>query len=321
MPTPRVVSLVPSATEIVALFDEPGLLVGRSHECDFPPSLAGVPALTSQATPRGTPAEIDAAVRSQLSSGQSLYTLDTARLKSLKPDIIVTQDLCSVCSIDLATVRRTAESMTPRPTVISLNPHTLEQVLDDVLTIGAALDRAHKAESIVIRLRERLAAAQDFVNPYVEGPNVAFLEWTDPLFIGGHWTVQLIERAGARHPLNPTVALPGSGAAAGPQQAQRAAGKSVRIPAEVVEASRPDVIIICPCGFDLARARKAAIELTTLEWLRHTPAHKAGRIAVVDGNQMFNRPGPRLVDAFEWLVGFLQDRPEVIPPGFPFERL
>jgi len=316
----RIVSLLPSATEILCLIGGRALLVGRSHECDFPLGLESVPILTSQRTPDGaSPAEIDAAVRAQLSTNSSLYSLDTALLASLKPDLILTQDLCRVCSIDLNTVLALASTLSPAPQIICLNPQGLEDVYDDILRVGAAAGLSTQAAAAVVSLRERFFRASDHVNQFIDGPNVAFLEWTDPLFIGGHWTPQLIERAGARHPMNPTQGLPDSGAAAGPQAAARVAGKSIRVPPEILIASRPEALIICPCGVPLPQVRTMAAALSNQPWWPELSAVRAGRIALVDGNQMFNRPGPRLVDAFEWLVGWLNDRPELIPTNFPWE--
>lgn len=316
---PRIVSLLPSATEILCAIGAEPFLVGRSHECDFPPSVAHLPVLTAARTSFQSAAQVDRDVRDRLAAGEPLYTLDTALLESLRPDLIVTQDLCAVCSIDLDAVRRVADRLTPRPRVLSLNPATLEAVLDDHLTLGAAVGLDREAEAAVTRMRDRLYRAQELVTPFLDGPNVAFLEWTDPLFIAGHWTPQLIERAGGQHPLNPTVPLPAAGAAEGPiGQTLRAAGKSIAVPPQVLATSRPEVLIICPCGLTLERASREAALLTTREWWPDLPAVRAGRVAVVDGNQMFNRPGPRLVDAFEFLVGYLNDRPETIPAGFPW---
>src|SRR5262249_52332745 len=149
----------------------------------------------------------------------SLYTLDVGVLEALRPDVILTQDLCQVCSIDLGTVRRAAERMSPRPAIVSLNPATIEGVLDDHLAVGRAVGLERQAEEVVVGLRGRMYAAMDHVNPYTDGPRVAFLEWPDPIFVGGHWTPQLIERAGGQHPLNPTrpvESATGAGAAAGP---------------------------------------------------------------------------------------------------------
>jgi len=332
---PRVVSLLPSATEVLCAVGGRGLLVGRSHECDWPVGIEGVPVLTGVRGPGGggdsghaggaglgdDSATIDARVRAAVAAGEALYTLDEALLASLRPDVILTQDLCAVCSIDLAAVRRVAARLSPRPEVVSLDPHTVEDVLDDHLTVGRAVGLEREATAAAVGLRERLFAAGEYVNPFDDGQSVAFLEWTDPLFVGGHWTVQMIERAGGRHPLNPTVARETAGAAAGPQHAERVAGKSVRVSVEALVESAPEWIVVCPCGMGMEATRRAAAGLRGQAWWGALPAVRAGRVALVDGNQMFNRPGPRLVEGFEFLVGWLNGRPAVIPEGFPWERM
>ena len=319
--TPRIASLLPSATEIVALLGATDQLVARSHECDFPPAVLAVPAVTSQNTTARSPAAIDAMVREQLATGGDLYRIDQDALARARPDVIITQDLCAVCSISLDTVRGLAAALSPVPQITSLNPETFEAVLDSILTVGDAIGSAAQAQQAVVELRERFFAAADIVNPFADGPVVAFLEWTDPLYIGGHWTPQLVERAGGRHLLNPCQAKPGSGAAIGPQNAERVAGPSVRVPPEIFEAIKPEYVIVCPCGVGLADAVAQTHELAQREWFKNTPAFQNGRIAIVDGNHMFNRPGPRLVDAFEWLAGWLNDRPELIPADFPVRML
>ncbi len=324
----RIVSLLPSATEsllaITRLPSNPlAQLVGRSHECDFPPSddLNRVPILTASKTRFESSAQVDRAVSAQQATGESLYALDAERLAALRPDVIITQDLCRVCSIDLNTVHGVVAGMSPRPQVVSLNPTTVEAVFDDMLTIGRAIEMEEAAAAVVGSLRERMYRAEEFVTPFAAAPTVAFLEWTDPLFVGGHWTPQLIERAGGLHPLNPTAAPESAGAAAGPVgQTLRAAGPSIRVPAEVIAAIRPEFVVVCPCGLSLEQAWKETALLSQQAWWQELPAVRAGRVAVVDGNQMFNRPGPRLVDAFEWLVGWLNERPELIPAGFPLRR-
>ena len=322
----RIVSLLPSATEIVCAIGAGDLLVGRSHECDHPAQVSPLPALTGQKTAYDPAsgvdaAEIDRQVRAQLDQGGSLYTLNAEALRSLQPDLILTQDLCSVCSIDLEAVRRIAADIAPPggagPEILSLNPHTIEDVLDDMLRVGQASGREREATDAVVTLRERFQRAQEFVNPYEQGPVVGFLEWTDPLFIAGHWTVQMIERAGGRHPLNETVAGKGQGAAAGMQQGARKAGKSIAVSPEIFCATNPEAIVIAPCGLTLDQATDAARSLALQPWWSRTPAARNGRIAIVDGSQMFNRPGPRLADAFEWLVGWLQGQPQLAPAGFP----
>jgi ABC-type Fe3+-hydroxamate transport system substrate-binding protein len=325
----RIVSLLPSATEIILALTGPDALngrgpvqlVGRSHECDWPTGvgLERVPALTAARTTFTTSAAVDQAVRSALKSGESLYTLDTALLASLRPDVIVTQDLCEVCSIDLGTVRAAAATMSPSPQVVSLNPQTLDGVLDDLETVGQAIGLQNRAIQVIAQLRERVSRAQEYVNPYTEPVPVAFLEWTDPLFIGGHWTPQLIERAGGSQPLNPTRPIEGSGAAAGMiGQTMRRAGKSIRISPEALVESRPEWLIVCPCGLTLEQAWRETDLLSNTAWWSKLPAVQRARVAVVDGSQMFNRPGPRLVDALEFLTGLLGDRPNLIPAGFPW---
>ncbi|MGH7244840.1 MAG: ABC transporter substrate-binding protein [Phycisphaerales bacterium] len=320
----RVVSLLPSATESLCAIGGECMLVGRSHECDFPESVKSLPVLTSQSIGpdlASNPAAIDAKVREQLAAGQSLYQVDEKLLRDLKPDLILTQDLCEVCSIDLKAVRRIADALSPRPEIVSLNPQTFEGVLDDLYTIGRVAGLEKQAIETVAKLRERMFAAAEFVNAFEDGPNVVFLEWTDPLFVGGHWTPQLIERAGGRHPLNAPVPKENAGAAAGPQMAERVAGKSVRVAPEIVEAVNPDAIVIAPCGMNLAHTRSCAAALSRQPWFKNLPAVRSGRVALIDGNQMFNRPGPRLVDAFEFLAGWLNFRPELIPASFPWEPL
>jgi len=300
----RIVSLLPSATEILCAIEggEP-MLVGRSHECDFPPSVQHLPALTAQRVDSSlSSAEIDRQVRRALDNHRSLYTIDEQRLRELQPDVILTQDLCSVCSIDLNAVRAIAGGMSPSPRILSLNPRTIEDVFDDILHVGEAAGLRSEAQRAMVQLRGCYWEARDFVNPYHEGSKVAFLEWIDPIFIGGHWTPQLIHEAGGRHTLN------------APGQPSR------RIEARELIAWGPDVIIICPCGRSLERTRREAAALRTTLWWNDLPATRAGRVYLVDGSAMFNRPGPRLVDAFCWLVGILNDRPEVIPTGFPAER-
>ncbi|MCZ6834755.1 MAG: ABC transporter substrate-binding protein [Planctomycetota bacterium] len=303
----RVVSLLPSATETLCAIGGESMLVGRSHECDYPTSLSHLPILTGQRTHATTSAEIDRQVKASLSdeasSEQSLYTLDTDLMKRLKPDVILTQDLCDVCSIDLNTVRSIARDLDPVPTIVSLNPMRMEDIYDDLLKVGQAVNLETQAQKAMVDLRARYWDANDFVNPYVANPEVAFLEWMDPLFIGGHWTPQLIEAAGGRHSLN------------------QAGMKSKQVTPEDLVASMPDKLVICPCGYDLDAIRRELDTLTHAKWWPMIPAVQEHQVVLVDGNQMFNRPGPRLVDAFCWLVSWINDRDEVMPEGFPVESL
>ncbi|MHC5027063.1 MAG: ABC transporter substrate-binding protein [Planctomycetota bacterium] len=306
MTAPRVVSLLPSATELLDFVGGSEFLVGRSHECDFPARVADRPVLTGQRTRATTSADIDRQVRASLASdegGSGLYTLDVEALVALQPDVILTQDLCDVCSIDLQAVRGAAARIQPTPEIVSLDPTTIEDVFDDVLAVGRAVGRAEAAQRAIVRLRADYWTAVDNTTPYTDGPCVAFLEWMDPLFVGGHWTPQLIVAAGGRHPLN----------AAGARSRQAT-------PEELVDSS-PDRLIVCPCGYDLAAIERELPALQAQPWWESLPAVRDGHVALVDGSQMFNRPGPRLVEAFRWLVAWLNDRPEVAPAGFPARLL
>lgn len=319
----RVVSLLPSATEILFELRAGHLLVGRSHECDWPPQAAAVPVVTSTALDHAaSPLEIDRAVRRAMADHQPLYHLDHARLAALAPDLVLTQDLCHVCSLDLAGVTAACNQLEHVPRVLSLNPTTLEGMLDDVLTLADAVSLSAAGVEAVTRLRGRMYQAQEYVNQFTSVASCVVLEWTDPLFVAGHWTPQIVERAGAWHPLNPTVPVANAGAAAGPiGLTQRTAGKSVTVPAAVLAASRPEVIVIAPCGRTLAQAREDARALTRQPWWPTLPAVQSNRVAIVDGNQYFSRPGPRLVDALEWLAAYINHRPDAMPPNFAWQPL
>lgn len=327
---PRVASLVPSGTETLCFIGGRGLLVARSHACDFPAPLGDVPVVTSQALRRGQLppgadprplATIDRAVVELWSGGRPLFALEAPGLIAARPGVVLTQPLASGRWIDPVALHAAADAIAPRPQVLELAPRGVEDMLDDVLRVGQVVGLEASARAGVVALRERFARAEDHANPYVDGPRVVVLEWTDPLVVAGHWTAQLVERAGGRHVLNPTAPVPGSGMAVGPQQAQRLAGRSIRVTPEQIVQAAPDAVIVAPCGLSLAPARFAAQALAREPWFAQIPAVRAGRVAVVDANSMLSRPSPRLAEAFEWLVGWLNDRPDLIPPGFPWARL
>ncbi|TPX58711.1 hypothetical protein PhCBS80983_g02970 [Powellomyces hirtus] len=304
------VSVLPSATEMLCLIGAEGLLVGRSHEDNYPPSISDRPILTGQKTTFTTSADVDRQVSESLASGQSLYTLDTVLLEKLKPQVILTQDLCNVCAIDLQTVTRVAQKMKPSPEVVTLNPMSLQNVLSNILEVGRAVGMDEEAGDACKKLNKRIESAIALGQELLASSGgvrkrVAFLEWTDPIFPGGHWTPQLIEMAGACHPIAPATCEEG-------------AGPSKRTRAQAVIDSRPEIIIVCPCGLNLEDAKRETGLAMKLEWWPEMTKY-CQKIAVVDGDAMFNRPGPRLVDALEWLVGFVHDRPDIIPAEFPFE--
>ncbi len=303
----RVLSLLPSATELLWAIGAGDLQVGRSHECDYPTEVLSLPLVTAprhQTEMPLTSIEIDEQVRTTLAAGEPLYTIDEDRIRTLNPDVILTQNLCEVCSIDLAAVERLAASMDPSPQVIDLSPALFSDILDDALRVGKAVGRPQAARDAVTRWQARMYAARHHVNAFMTGPEVAFLEWVNPLFVGGHWTPDLIEMAGGTHSLN-----------------QKGAQSVVVTPDQLVE-SQPEYLIICPCGESLEWAKAEAIkELTNQPWWNELPAVRNNKTAIVDGHWMFNIPGPRLVDAFCFLIGWLHNVPEIIPDDFAWEQL
>ncbi|KAG8466794.1 hypothetical protein KFE25_008173 [Diacronema lutheri] len=298
---PRVVSVLPSATEMLCLLGGRGMLVGRSHEDNYPPDVASVPIVTGQRTSFTTSADVDRQVSSALAAGQSLYTLDERLIRELRPDVILTQDICTVCAIDLVTVERLCASMEPRPAIVSLDPLSLGDVLRNLRQIGGAVGLEREAEETIAQLEARIARASATAAAAVavrggSRPNVAFVEWPSPVYCGGHWTPQLLRLAGAEHPLNPA-----------PSDTQ-GAPKSFPVEMRTLVDSAPDVIVVAPCGLGLAAcAREVEACLHTDALWRELEAVRAGRVVLVDGDAMFNRPGPRLVDALEWLVWLLHD--------------
>jgi iron complex transport system substrate-binding protein len=293
----RIVSLLPSVTEIVFAMGAGDQVVGVTHECDFPAQARGLPVLTSsllpldlqpqagaEPMPAGGAAAIDRHVRASVHSGSSLYALDDVLLAELAPDVIITQELCKVCAVSYDIVARAAKRMrTDGPTVISLEPSSLEDVYANILTVGELAGAAAGAGALVGRLREREAAlrARPAQTPR---PRVLVLEWTDPPMSAGHWTPELIELAGGE-------ALLGNPGA-----------NSERITWEAIAAADPDVIVVAPCGYDFARARAAARELDGNAVWDTLRAVRTVRAYAMDGNAYVNRPGPRLLDTAEILA-------------------
>ncbi len=310
----RVVSLIPSASETLVAIGGSRLLVGRSADCDHPSVIGNLPAVTRPRARADDPADADRATRELIDAGEPVEALDGALLRSLRPDLILLQDRCAVCSTDDAGVRRAIAGLDPLPEILTLNADSVEGMLDAAIAIGEAVGLEHAAEEAVTAWRERLHGALDAVTPYAAGPRVAVLEWTDPLFVGGSWVPQLVERAGAEHPLLPTAPLAGAGAGAGAHAAHRSAPPSRQITPEELAGAGLDAIVIAPCGEDLDTARHAARKLRKQAWWGDLGVE---RVAAVSG-KLLSRPGPRLVDAQEWLVGWLNDRPEMIPEGFPW---
>jgi iron complex transport system substrate-binding protein len=279
----RIVSLVPSATEILFALGLGDEVVAVTHECDYPPAAQELPMVTRDVLPGDlTPGQIDAAVRARTDQGEAIYELDTELLQELEPDLIVTQALCAVCAVSIDDVRAIAEQLEPRPQVISLDPHTLGEVLGDVRTLAEATGRRDAGVAVI----ENAAARIDRVRLAVrerERPSVAALEWLDPVYVAGHWTPQMIEYAGGIDVLG----MPGE--------------HSERRSWEEVAAAAPDIVVVMPCGYDAARAYDEA-----LDYGARLAGLGARRVVAVDAAAYFSRPGPRLIDGLELLARLLQ---------------
>ncbi|GBG79391.1 hypothetical protein CBR_g29540 [Chara braunii] len=260
------------------------------------------------------PTEVDASVTEALANGEGLYSIDVELLRALQPDVIFTQALCSICAVDCALVWRITKEMVPRPVVVTMSPKCLADIISDVRTAGQALGLAEEGERAAVSLERRVEAAKAHVRhdnwPLGRKPRVMFMEWVDPIFCGGHWTPSLIEMAGGVHPINP----------ANDSSGLSGAGDSFRVPPQNVLDMDPDWVIVGPCGLNIPTTKRELRAVARKGWWQQLRAVQEGRVVLVDGNQMFNRPGPRIVDALEWLVGLLNDKPEVIPPSFPWER-
>ena len=273
----RIISLVPNGTEILFAVGAGDLVVGVSHECDWPEEARRRPVLTGSAlNPGMSAAEIDRAVAAQVGSGASLYTLDEAKIAALAPDLIVTQQLCPVCAVSTAQVDGAVRPLPRCPDLLSLDPCSLADVLADVRRIGAATGREAAAAALVAALAARLAAVRDRVAGRPR-PRVAALEWLDPPFAGGHWVPEMI-------------------AAAGGEDASR------RLTWDDLHAADPDLLVVMPCGFDEAGARAQIALVDPLPAWRRLRAVREGRVHPVDANGCFSRPGPRLVDGIERLA-------------------
>ena len=270
MSDPRIVSLVPAATEIVWALGAGSWLVGVSHECDYPPEARRLPAVTrSTIDPRAPSAAIDAAVAAARASGTPPITVDAALLRQLAPDIVLTQSVCDVCAVGASDLGIALRELTPRPEVVTLHAHTLDEVWADVRRVGAALDLEGEADELVLGLTARL----NRVAP--RGPTrVLVLEWLDPPYVAGHWVPELVAAAGGAD----VGAAPGT--------------HSLARPWSELRELDPELVVVAPCGFDVPRAQSELRAVRDPDAL----ALFAGRTGFVDGNAYTSRPGPRLVD-------------------------
>lgn len=285
----RVVSMLPAATEIVGALGMTDRLVGVSHECDHPEAVRGLPRVTEAAIDAlGTPGrEIDETVRARLAEGRSLYAVDEDLLRELRPDLILTQELCAVCAPAHSTVAELAEALPGRPRVMNLEPSSLEEVLADVERVAGALGDPERGRTVVRGLRHRIDEVRRAVAGVPERPRVAVLEWLDPPFASGHWTPELVETAGGVEVLG------------------RAGRPSVRTSWEEVAEARPEVLVVACCGWPVKRSLEEWEAVRGDPRVRSLPPVEAGEIWVADGSAYFSRPGPRLVDTLEILAAVL----------------
>ena len=288
----RIVSLVPSATELCFELDLRDEVIGVTHECDYPPEVEDLPKVTKDRLPPGlSQREIDDAVRAQTTGGDSIYELDEDAVRELAPDLIITQQTCAVCAVEYQDVVALAQTMLKQPDVVSLDPSTIGEVLGDVRTVASATDRVEEGADFVREASGRIDRIRLAVRD-AGRPTVVALEWFDPVYVAGHWTPQLIDYAGGLDVLG----NPGE--------------HSEVVTWEDVAAVQPEIVLLMPCGYD---AERSATEATPFaEQLASLGARK---VFAVDAAAYFSRPGPRLLDGLE-LLGHLF-HPDLVPEPPP----
>lgn len=285
----RIVSLLPSATEIVAALGAGDRLVGRSHECDFPPSVLTLPSCTRSKLESGLSSRaIDERVREIVAKGLSIYEVDAERLRALAPDLIVTQTQCEVCAVSETELREVIGSWTGgRPEIVSLTAESLAGVWDDIRRVARAIGDGAAGDALVARLWTRMQALEDRLADARTRPRVACLEWLEPLMAAGNWLPQLVEMAGGTDVL----------------------GRPDQAPAwldwQAFAAADPEVVVLLPCGLDIARSRREIPSLAARPQWSGLDAVRHGRVYLADGNQYFNRPGPRIAESLEILAEIL----------------
>ena len=282
----RIVTLLPSATEIVAALGALDQLVGVTHACDYPPQIATLPRLTrTHVNGHAAPDVIDRDVRAAAEQGRALYEVDDGLLASLEPDVIVTQALCDVCAVREADVRQLAERLTPSPHVVTLSGTSIDGIFADIQRVGEAIEAQDEADELVLGLRARLRSVHERLRAaHAPRPRAAVLEWTSPVYTAGHWVPEMVHRAG------------GVDALATPGSHSRAVGIAD------VAAAGPDVLIFAPCGYDLPRATREARDAFASDPWRWA----ADRVAwAIDANALASRPGPRVVDGVETMAALL----------------
>jgi iron complex transport system substrate-binding protein len=289
----RIVSLLPSATEILFSLELDAEVVGVSYDCDFPPQVSERRVVVDSRIPPGlTSLEIDRRVREYVERGESLYTVNADAVKQLAPDLVVTQDLCLVCAAspgDLAAVLANFEN---RPKVLSLNPRNLADVWDDISRVARETSREDAAEKLLAEIHRRLQALERQLEKISRRPRLAFLEWLDPFYVGGHWVPEMIALAGGEDVFG------------------RVGAPSFRVELKDIFAAAPDIIVVAPCGYDAEQARKEYCAMTLGSEWDAIPAVRGGRVYAFEANAYASRPGPRLVTGVEALAKIFH--PEIV---------
>lgn len=286
---PRVISLIASATEIVCALGCEHMLVGRSHECDHPASISGLPICTEAKLDASAPsAEIDRAVKAMVADALSVYRVHSQLLGELRPDVVITQTQCEVCAVSLRDVERAVSELAQSPgQVVSLAPQGLTDVWRDIEHVAQVLGVAERGKRLVADLEARVEQIAARASGVGERPSLAAVEWTDPLMAAGNWVPELVELAGGNNLFG------------------EAGGHAPWMTWDQLVAADPDVIAFMPCGFDIPRTRQELGPLTGRAGWAGLKAVRRGRVYLTDGNQYFNRPGPRLVESLEILAEIL----------------
>ncbi len=283
---PRVISLIASATEILHALGAGRAQVARSHECDFPPAVLDLPQLTRAKfkVHGATSAEIDRSVKGLMEQGLAVYEVDAERMRALEPDVILTQDQCEVCAVSLADVEAALCSWTDRSArIVSLRPHTMDDVYADIARVAEAIGRPEAGRDLVAAMQSRIA---DIAATVAGQPRrtLGFVEWIEPPMSGGHWMPELISAAGGISPFGVS------------------GENSPWVSWEDMATADPDILLVAPCGYDIATSLPELERLRSHPVFRGLRAVREGRVFVADGNAYFNRPGPRLVESAEILA-------------------
>jgi iron complex transport system substrate-binding protein len=295
----RIVSLLPSATEILFAIGAGGRVVGVTHECDYPEAARRLPKVTSNAviSDGETPSDIDRHIHAARHAGSSIYRLDERLLAELHPDLIVTQELCDVCAVAYGEVQRAVRRLGGDTPILSLEPRSLEDICASVEEVGSITGSGDGAGAVAAAMRAAIAAFGTLDAPK-RPPQVVCIEWTDPIMVGGHWVPEMVRIAGGVDPLG-------------------VAGEPSRYAswAEVADA-RPDFMVLMPCGFDLDHTVELVPDVTARPGFAELPCARSGRVVAVDGSAYFNRPGPRIIDGLRILAAALRARPgDAAPSG------